>query len=120
MQIMRYLNARNGIVLDDGILVQHHANFRQADGLTAWAMVMLELRLVVGKNNINYCGYQTLVSLMKILSMVTYLITTVVRYQLVMDYKIFAQAGYTHVRIHQFRSKLIPAPISTQSPSSPL
>ena len=84
------LNARNDVVLDGVILIQHHTNFSQAAGLTAWAMVMLELRLVVGKNNINYSGYQTLVSLMKILSMVTYLITTVVRYQLVMDYKIVA------------------------------
>ena len=84
------VNARNDIVLDGVILVQHHATYRQADGLTAWAMVMLELRLVVGKNNINYSGYQTLVSLIRILSMVTYLITTVVRYQLVMDYKIVA------------------------------
>ena len=84
------MNARNDIVLDGVILVQHHATYRQADGLTAWAMVMLELRLVVGKNNINYSGYQTLVSLIRILSMVTYLITTVVRYQLVMDYKIVA------------------------------
>ena len=48
-QIMRWLNARNGVVLDDGILVQHHANSSQAVGLTACAMVMLELRLVVGK-----------------------------------------------------------------------
>ena len=84
------MNARNDIVLDGVILVQHHATYRQADGLTAWAMVMLELRLVVGKNNKNYSGYQTLVSLIRILSMVTYLITTVVRYQLVMDYKIVA------------------------------
>ena len=32
-QIMRWLNARNGVVLDDGILVQHHADLDQVDGV---------------------------------------------------------------------------------------
>ena len=43
------MNARNDFVIDGVILLRHHANFSQADGLTAWAMFGLKLRLVVVK-----------------------------------------------------------------------